>query len=252
MLKTHLSLPDLKRSDGSTNIDKEKAEVLNNYFRSLFTNDSIEVIPDAMPTDIEFPPTELKITSGIAKEKLSELKPHKSPGLDNLRSKVLFEVTNEIATHITTITNKSLVEGHTPQDRKDAKVTPIYKKESSTTLENYRPVNLTSIICKTARSIVKNEIMSHLVVNNLLSPYQHGFVRGKSCITPSIRMFTSLDKDIEKGVCRFHKHGLCEGFWSHIKDLLGNFQALELEARPQGCHKGVFWDHCSLSALLMI
>ena len=46
-----------------------------------------------------------------------------------------------------------------------------------------RPVGLTSVVCKALESIMKERVMGHLMENNLLSGYQHGFVSGRSCTT---------------------------------------------------------------------
>ena len=48
---------------------------------------------------------------------------------------------------------------------------------------NYRPVSLTSIVCRLLESIIKDDLMSHLKENNLILDSQHGFVNGKSCTT---------------------------------------------------------------------
>lgn len=46
----------------------------------------------------------------------------------------------------------------------------------------YRPVSLTNIDCKTYESIIKDEkIIKHL--DNLIRDSQHGFTKGRSCIT---------------------------------------------------------------------
>ena len=48
---------------------------------------------------------------------------------------------------------------------------------------NFRPVALTSVICKVLEKILCVAIMSFLVKNKLISDQQHGFVKGRSCQT---------------------------------------------------------------------
>ena len=50
-------------------------------------------------------------------------------------------------------------------------------------MSNFRPVALTSAICKVFEKIICAAILSFLSSNNLISPQQHGFVRGRSCQT---------------------------------------------------------------------
>ena len=52
------------------------------------------------------------------------------------------------------------------------------RKEKSQ-VNNYRPVSLTSIVSKIMETILRDEIVSHLEGNNLISLDQHG----RSCIT---------------------------------------------------------------------
>ena len=59
--------------------------------------------------------------------------------------------------------------------------TPIHKKGSRSSPNNYQPITLTSVIGKILESIVRDHILNHLTRHNLLSHEQHGFVPGK-CI----------------------------------------------------------------------
>ena len=62
-----------------------------------------------------------------------------------------------------------------------AHVTPLYKHAGSRLqVENYRPFSLTSIVCKVFESISKDEIMAHLLKNNLICDNQHGFLPKRS------------------------------------------------------------------------
>ena len=77
----------------------------------------------------------------------------------------------------------SLDSGECPDDWRSANVTPIYKKGDRTDPGNYRPVSLTSQVCKVLESIVRKHILQHLDANNILSDKQHGFREGRSCLT---------------------------------------------------------------------
>ena len=46
---------------------------------------------------------------------------------------------------------------------------------------NYRPISLTSLICKVLESILRDSIVNHLRAQTLLVQSQHGFTKGKSC-----------------------------------------------------------------------
>ena len=69
----------------------------------------------------------------------------------------------------------------TTEDWKMANVTPIFKTGCRSQVENYRPVSLTSQICKLFETIIRDAVVSHLDRNNLISSTQHGFRQGASC-----------------------------------------------------------------------
>ena len=68
------------------------------------------------------------------------------------------------------------------------------KKGSRLELDNYRPVSLTSIVCKVLDKIIRDAIMIHLTSNNLLSEKQHCFVNGKACVTNLLETIDFLTK----------------------------------------------------------
>ena len=61
----------------------------------------------------------------------------------------------------------SLRSGECPDDWKCANVTPIHKKGDRTDPSNYRPVSLTSQVCKVMESIVRKHVLEHLTRNNI-------------------------------------------------------------------------------------
>ena len=85
-------------------------------------------------------------------------------------------------------------EGYIPQDWKMAHVSPKFKKGTRSKAENYRPLSLTSIVCKLMESFVKDSIMIHMRTENLLSSKQLGFINGRSTTT---QLLSYLDKWID-------------------------------------------------------
>ena len=68
------------------------------------------------------------------------------------------------------------------------------KEKPRNRAENYRPVSLTSIICKLMEYFVKEAVMNHIIEEKLLSSKQYGFISGRSTTTQLLRY---LDKCIE-------------------------------------------------------
>jgi hypothetical protein len=100
---------------------------------------------------------------------------------------------------VTIIFNKTLDMSKVPDDWRRANVTPIYKKGSRTKPENYRPVSLTSQICKLFESIVKEAIVEHLEKFRLLFDSQHGFRKGKSCLSNLLTFLEKVTEEVDQG-----------------------------------------------------
>ena len=96
---------------------------------------------------------------------------------------------------------KSLEEEKLPQCWNDAHVRPIFKKGTKSSRSNYRPVSLTSVVCKQMEAIVRDHVTNHILVNNLLTDCQHGFVPGRSCGTQLLRCLDIWTDLLDQGHC---------------------------------------------------
>lgn len=64
-----------------------------------------------------------------------------------------------------------------------AKVIPIFKKGEKEDANNYRPISITSSFSKIYEKVFLNRLQYHFDRNNIISPEQHGFQKGKSTVT---------------------------------------------------------------------
>ena len=131
---------------------------------------------------------------------LQSLKVDKSPGPDGLHPRVLKEVSAEIAQPLTVLFNTTILKGKIPKAWKNAEVKPIFKKGDKTDPGNYRPVSLTSIVCKMFESFLRDVLYDHLVKHSLLSNHQFGFCKGRSCISQLLvvihKWMSCIDNDV--------------------------------------------------------
>ena len=90
--------------------DQQGADLLNEYFCSVFTKENLENIPQP---DLKFKGTEkeklldLVISEDDVLKKLAKLRVDKSPGVDNIHPKLLFELRHELAEPIAELFNKT-------------------------------------------------------------------------------------------------------------------------------------------------
>ena len=95
----------------------------------------------------------------------------------------------------------SLSSVEVPSKWKKANVTAVHKKGNRHHPLNYRPISLTSIVCKLLESIVRDHVTEHLIVNNFINPNQHGFVPKRYCMTQQLEALEFGTKTCDQGSC---------------------------------------------------
>ena len=87
----------------------------------------------------------------------------------------------------------------------------MFKKWKATDPNNYRPISLTSVCCKNFESIIKDQLLSYLMVHSLISKEQHGFLQKHSTTTNLIESVNNWTMSLEKrikswlSICWFRK-----------------------------------------------
>ena len=162
--KTKVGIPTLDRGDDSHNkaeTDEEKAETLASFFSKVFTKEPEDDLPQENPFTTN-ETSSCDITPSKVEKLLNKLKPSKSPGPDGLHPRVLKELSSTLCNPLCLLFNTSLNSGTLPAEWKKATITAIFKKGDKTQPCNYRPVSLTSIICKIMESLVRDEICTFM------------------------------------------------------------------------------------------
>ena len=95
---------------------------------------------------------------------------------------------------------KSLSSGTVPKKWKNVTVTPIHKGEDRHAAKNYRPITITSVLCRLLEKIIKKSVMEHFVSNNIIPKEQHGFVNRKSCLTNLLETLEDITKWQDLGI----------------------------------------------------
>ena len=123
----------------------------------------------------------------------------KAAGPDGIPTRVLKICAAQLTKPLTILFKRSLQLGKLPSEWKRAKITPIFKKGSKSKAENYRPVSLTSQVCKILERVILKHIKSHLKHNRLVSTDQHGFQTGRSCQTNLLEAFELWTRWLDEG-----------------------------------------------------
>ena len=154
-----------------TNNDREKANILGNFFSSVYTKEpewTWVLDKDEKPRIRK--ELKLEITKEAVRQKLTKIKSNKFPGPDTMHPSVMKEMVDVLVSPFYLIFKLSIKLGKIPMPRKLANGSAIYKnKGSKHSPENFRPISLTSIACKILESIIREAILAYLKDNSLLS-----------------------------------------------------------------------------------
>lgn len=164
---------------------KDMADILQNQFTSVFSNPenvlveeaSIEPVTHSTLDDIEC--TEEDLSKAI-----DEIKENSASGDEGFSALVLKACKQNLTYPLFLLWSTSMETGFIHQMYLHQLITPIYKgKGSKCKAPNYRPISLTSHIVKAFERVIRKKLVAYLEDNNLISPNQHGFRKGRSCLS---------------------------------------------------------------------
>ena len=179
---------------------KQIADALNDQYKSVFTRreqanelnvpnerDNVDTIDDIdlKQTDIE------QAIAGISM--------YAAAGPDDIPAILLKKCTKTLSLPLMLLWRRSLDMGEIPAILKHGIISPIYKGGNRTHPKNYRPVGLTSHVIKIFERIMVKKLSSFMEKNSLHNNQQHGFRRGRSCLSQLMQHYMEILKSLEEG-----------------------------------------------------
>jgi len=214
--------------------DIEQAEALAETFTKVHSNSNLsdemrryreqilsknpqlleEKGPSGCTLDSEFTLYELKKALAGVKQT--------SPGRDDIGYEMVKHLSETSLSIILSLFNKVWESGKLPADWKHGVIVPIAKPgKDRTQPNNYRPIALTSNLCKLMERMLMSRLVHIIEKKNLFSPYQSSFQKGRStmdsvlCLEAEIRkaqvnkeVLVGVFFDVEKAYNMMWKEGL--------------------------------------------
>ncbi len=173
---------------------------------------------------------------------ITKIRKGKAPGPDQIAPDFLVHLPDTARTTLLKLYNHIWKESHIPTQWKTGIIVPILKNGKDKKLAaSYRPITLTSAVCKLMERMIANRLNWFLEKENLLSNCQSGFRQRRSTIDPIMRLqdtivrqFGNKDKvlsvyvDFEKAYDMVWKNGLMIklkklGINGHMYDWVADF-----------------------------
>ena len=104
----------------------------------------------------------------------------------------------ELAPSLNALYNLSLSIGLFPSEWEHAHITAIFKNGSTNLVNNNRPLSLLNSAGKILERLVFDKV--YPIVNPLISPNQHGFMRTRSVQSQLISNYNIIGNDLDKGI----------------------------------------------------
>ena len=178
---------------------KETADEFMKIFKSAFSTPmEIKLVSDAESFFNENPLSstqnlmDIQFSTNDIEKAIDQLKPDAAPGPDSIPAILLKKCKKTISKPLYILWKKSLESGEVPQSLKHGLITPIFKKGSKGDPANYRPVTLTSHLVKVFERVLASRLMDFMETHNKFNPHQHGFRRGRSCLSQLLQHRTDI------------------------------------------------------------
>ena len=165
--------------------DEDKAQLLNDYFKSVFTTDdgNLPFFPSRFPPKVHEIIDDIQITPEIINKILCKLKSNSAAGIDHIPA-IFFKQTSRANSSPLAIMYRSFIDlKDIPSEWKKAIITPKFKKGQPSLPSNYRPIALTCSCCKIWEKIIVDKLIDFLQLHNLINRQQPGFLKQHSTAT---------------------------------------------------------------------
>jgi ribonuclease HI/exonuclease III len=195
--------PLISNNSTTINSPKEKADLFLDRFSSVYpanlpTNDHFHATINSSITST----THNILNDPITPEELERSLPKsksKAVGADLVNNAMLNNLSPKNRTHLLHLFNTLFTKSHVPAQWKESIVLPLLKPgKKAEDPSSYRPISLTSCLCKTMERVIATRLHWFLESKNKINKEQAGFRRGCSTTDHIVQ----LETDIKLGFSR--------------------------------------------------
>lgn len=190
-------IPCLIDSSGKISFcNEEKCNSLAKNFQKSFIGNAFEQLPLVDNNTEHLSDIELNLCTIL--DTLHSLPSKNSTSPDNIPYIVLKNCADSLAPILTDLFRSILDDGHIPAIWQKSIIIPIYKKGEKTDPKNYRPISLTSTVCRVFERILHEKITEFLNKKSFFNENQFGFLKNRSTTSQLLSTFNDFYESIEK------------------------------------------------------
>ena len=176
--------PLINHGGKHTSDPTEMANLLQEQYTSVFSspsNPERKFTSKAPPANHSL--SDIEFTQDDIETAIDEMRRDSGSTDNDIPAALIKDFKKELSYPLFRIWQKSQSTAIIPKDLKLQSIAAIYKKGDRSLAENYRPISLTSNMIKIYERVVRKRLVQYLESNNILSGRQHGFRKGRSCLT---------------------------------------------------------------------
>ena len=199
---SRLAWQGLKKAIGC-NQDKPKTHVTNmvsfvedlNQFYCRFDNKDYSKYHQTVRTQLQMCDNSIYFEEQEIRKVFRKLKCGKAPGPDGVSPLVLKQCVDELAPVYTKLFQKSADEKEIPEIWKISQIVPVPKKSKPDTLNDYRPIALTSVAMKCMERLILKRIQHF--TDNKMDNNQFAYKKGCSVVDAVLVLLNSIYKHLD-------------------------------------------------------
>lgn len=176
--------------DTPTSIVEAFAELFSHNQSSNITLYNCEACINTLPFSISL------VSEDAVANVMSSFLQKFTAGDDLIPSFLVRDARFALAAPLAFIINLAISTSTFPDAWKRARISPVYKKGDDSVLANYRPVSILSNFAKVFEHFIYSDILRN--IQQRLSPFQHGFLSGRSTVTNLVTITQFISEQLDK------------------------------------------------------
>lgn len=205
-IRTNRQISNIKEGDVTHVRNLDKANALARGFANISSDQNFEPeflakkatfekAPDIM--DVADSPLNDKIEMHEFAAAIGQCKRQSAPGEDMITYDMIKKLPKSCKMVVLKLFNQIWEGGSLPNSWKHSIVLPFVKpNKDPTTVNSYRPIALTSSLCKLNERVIANRLAWHMEINKLFNVNQAGFRKNRSTIDQIMRLQNDIQNSI--------------------------------------------------------